>query len=185
MNEPIGSVLPPMPTNPPKPSSVRAKPFLLGVASGVLAASAVAAGIFLALDESKPAESAVVADSKPSSAVAEGATEVVEEPEMVFNTNPILQEFTVTLKTTRKQCFGSAGCNVSLEPGLSYSGAVPLDPDKTYSITFEVRGGEDGPVIQTMELTNQDSVSYQPIALSTTRSGSKLTAEVTSVDISE
>ncbi|CAO0825010.1 Tat pathway signal sequence domain protein OS=Streptomyces microflavus OX=1919 GN=Smic_36470 PE=4 SV=1 [Streptomyces microflavus] len=89
------------------------------------------------------------------------------------------------LKTKSRRCFGSAGCNVTkVEPTLSYLGLLPLDPDETYSITYEVRGGEDGAVIQTMELTNQTSLSYQPVAMSTAKSSSKLTAEVTDIAMS-
>jgi hypothetical protein len=72
-----------------------------------------------------------------------------------------------------------------LEPELSYTGALTLNPGKVYSITFEVHGGQDGAVIQTMELSNQDSVSYHPVNLSTSKSGAELTAKVTDVEISE
>ncbi|CAM5682429.1 Tat pathway signal sequence domain protein OS=Streptomyces microflavus OX=1919 GN=Smic_36470 PE=4 SV=1 [Streptomyces microflavus] len=89
------------------------------------------------------------------------------------------------LKTKSKQCFGSPGC-VRVEPQpCAYLGLLPLDPDETYSITYEVRGGRRGRgIIQTMELTNQTSLSYQPVAMSTAKSSSKLTAEVTDIAMS-
>lgn len=77
--------------------------------------------------------------------------------EEIYNKAPAREECSLDLKTKSRQCFGSAGCNVTLEPNLSYLGPLPLDPDKTYSITYEVRGSEDGAIIQTMELTNQAS----------------------------
>ncbi|CAO0837522.1 hypothetical protein SMICM17S_04513 [Streptomyces microflavus] len=114
-----------------------------------------------------------------ATAVEGVADEPTEEPpsEETYNTAPDRTDFLLDLKTKSKQCFGSAGCNVTVEPTLSYLGLLPLDPDETYSITYEVRGGEDGAVIQTMELTNQTSLSYQPVAMSTAKSSSKLTAE--------
>ncbi|MHC5701200.1 hypothetical protein OTC26_007060 [Streptomyces tirandamycinicus] len=175
--------LPPMPSVPPKSRGSR-KPFLTGLVTGFMAASLVAAGIFLVVGSQGDADSASAADSKPTAeATPASVPEPVEEPEEIYNEAPSKDEFTITLKTTQKQCFGSAGCHVTVEPELAYSGLVPANPDKTYSITYEVRGGEDGVIVQTLELTDQDQVSYQPINLTTTRSSAKLTAKVTDVDL--
>ncbi len=184
MTEPASSDLPPMPAAPPKIPASR-KMFLIGLATGLAASGLMAGGLFLALKDS---DSAAVGDSKPTATATATAAKVAqaptEEPEEVYNEAPSSEEFTITLKTTSKQCFGSAGCNVTVEPKLSYVGLLPPDPDKTYSITYEVRGGEDGPVIQTMELTEQDSLSYRPVAMSTARSGADLTVKVTDVQVS-
>ncbi|MGW8951340.1 hypothetical protein [Streptomyces sp. NPDC055709] len=175
--------LPPMPSVPPKSPGSR-KPFLTGLVTGFIAASLVAGGVFLALGGQDDADSPSAADSKPTAEAAPAAVpEPTEEPEVTYNEAPTNEEFTITLKTTQKQCFGSAGCNVTVEPELTYNGLVPANPDKTYSITYEVRGGEDGAIVQTLELTDQDQVSYQPINLSTTKSSAKLTAKVTDVEL--
>lgn len=187
MTEPVGesaSAVPPMPSTPPKTTNLR-RSFLVGAAAGVLTSSLVAGGVFLATRDSEPRMAS--ADSTPTttaSGVAQEAVEEETEPIEAYNEVPVTGDFKILLKTTSKQCFGSAGCNVTVDPELTYAGLLPPHPDKTYSITFEVKGGEDGAVIQTMELTSQDSVSYRPVSLSTTTSGAKLTAEVTDVEIS-
>ncbi|MFE9743024.1 hypothetical protein [Streptomyces sp. NPDC006477] len=88
----------------------------------------------------------------------------------------------MALKTTSKPCFGSAGCNITIEPNLSYDGLLPLKPGKTYSITYEVLGAEDGAVIQTMELSDQTSLTFRATVLSTASRGVKLTAKVTDIE---
>lgn len=186
MTEPTDITPPPMPGTPPKAASTR-KPFLAGVATGALVTALAAGGVFLVLDDSDQASTAT-GDSKSSTSASSAAQEPVEEttePTEAYNDVPLTDHFKITLKTTRKQCFGSAGCNVTVDPELTYAGLLPPNPDKTYSITFEVRGGADGAIVQTMELTDQDQVSYRPVDLSTNKSGDTLTAKVTDVEISE
>ncbi|MFD7873998.1 hypothetical protein ACFV5G_07690 [Streptomyces sp. NPDC059766] len=84
-------------------------------------------------------------------------------------------------RVKRKHCFGSAGCNVDVEPDLSYEGILPIDPDKSYEITYEITGDESGPVIETISLTNGTSMEYYPSSLSTASSGVKITGKVTDV----
>jgi hypothetical protein len=112
------------------------------------------------------------------------AQEPTEEPEEMFNTSPTTEDFTVTLKTTEKQCFGSAGCHVTVEPEVGYEGLLQPDPDRTYSITYEIRGEESGPIIETIELSDQDQISYSEVSLSTKSGSTKVTAKVTDVEIS-
>ncbi|MEU9298484.1 hypothetical protein [Streptomyces sp. NPDC048266] len=59
---------------------------------------------------------------------------------------------------------------------------LPLKPGKTYSITYEVLGAEDGAVIQTMELSDQTSLTFRATVLSTASRGVKLTAKVTDIE---
>ncbi|NUK48834.1 hypothetical protein HRW14_00620 [Streptomyces lunaelactis] len=186
MGEQISADLPPMPeTSPkaPKPSGRNA--FLKGLTVGVLTSALVSTGLFLAMDDEEGSKSPAKAASGATATAVGVADKPTEEPmEEIYNKAPVREEFSLDLKTKSKQCFGSAGCNVTVEPNLSYLGPLPLDPDKTYSITYEVRGGEDGAIIQTMELTNQTSLSYHPVVMSTATSGAKLTAEVTDIAIS-
>jgi hypothetical protein len=174
-----------MPDTPPKTPGQR-KPFLLGVATGVLTASVAIGGTLMVVqDREKPP---ATADAKPTATATATASTVAqeetEEPAELYNTAPAPEDFTLSLKTTSKQCFGSAGCNVTVEPELGYDSILPVDPDETYSITYEVQGGSDGPIIKTMELSDQTSLSYQPVVMSTDKSSAKLTAKVTAVETS-
>lgn len=174
---------PPPPAAPPAAAKNRGmrRPFLAGVATGAVISALVTAGIFQAQDDDpKPARHAAAADAKPKAqATPEAATEETEE---VYNEDLGTDQFELSLKTTSRQCFGSAGCNLTVEPHLSYNGLVPLDPDKTYSITYEIRGGESGAVIETMELSNQTDLSFTPTVLSTVSGSTKLTAKITDIE---
>ncbi|GAA2621230.1 hypothetical protein [Streptomyces vastus] len=185
MDEPT-NFPPPMPSVPPKTPGAR-KPFLLGLATGIAAASLAAGGLFLALGDEEEPQRPAAADSKPTATAAdvEAVEETTEEPEELYNGSPTPDDFTVTLKTARKQCFGSAGCNVTVDPEVSYEGLLPPDPDKVYSITYEIRGDDSGPVIETMELSNQDELSYSEVSLTTRSNATKVAAKVTDVQISE
>jgi hypothetical protein len=82
-----------------------------------------------------------------------------------------------------KQCFGSAGCNVTYRVTVGYPGAaLNLDPDKTYELTYEVRGGEDGPVVNTLTVQGDSFETDQEELVSTSSSRSKLTVRVLSVE---
>lgn len=90
--------------------------------------------------------------------------------------------FEIKLITKERQCFGSAGCNVTVEPDLTLtSDPEDIDPDAMYEITYEVHGDESGTVIETAELTNRTSLSVSQTSISTASSSTKVTAEITAV----
>lgn len=89
----------------------------------------------------------------------------------------------ISVKTTRKQCFGSAGCSLQYKIEASVDLDVLAATDKDWAVTYEVKGDEDGPQIGQLTL-HPDGIyeqdSYQ--TASTTRNGVKLTAKVTDVE---
>lgn len=46
------------------------------------------------------------------------------------------RDITITLKTTDKECFGSAGCSVTVTPRLGWP--VGQDPDGAYDVTYVI-----------------------------------------------
>jgi hypothetical protein len=86
------------------------------------------------------------------------------------------------VKTLSKQCFGSAGCNITYRIEVGYDGP-PLDPSNTYEVVYEVRGGEDGPQVNTLTVEGDQSSVDSEESISTSSAGRKLTAVVTSVDL--
>ncbi|MFI0968351.1 hypothetical protein ACH4S8_44525 [Streptomyces sp. NPDC021080] len=170
----------------PKQQGAR-KPFLLGAVTGAAVTAVVMGGIGLLMDDSESGGSSKAASSysaAPAEDDAKAADASDDETQEVYNTDPSPDDFELTLKTTQKQCFGSAGCNVTVEPNLAYASVIPLDPDATISITYEIRGDESGAITQTMELTDQTQLSYHETALSTGSSGVKVIARVTDVETS-
>lgn len=92
---------------------------------------------------------------------------------------PVIANFKVTVKVTKKSCFGSAGCNIEFRISPKYTGT--LDPSKTYEVTYEVSGVEDGPKINTFQLTGSTATVDETELASTKSSKVKLTVKVTDV----
>jgi hypothetical protein len=168
---------PPLPPAPPAPKKNRTNAIIIGSAAAVIAA-VVATGIIVVQSgdgDSKPA--ATAASSVPAEDVLSAAE---DEPEPTY-ADLTSADFTMKLRTTSRQCFGSAGCNLTVEPDLTYVGSGDIDPDAVYSITYEIRGDESGPVIATAELSNEASLNYRPSVISTASSGMKVSVEITDV----
>jgi hypothetical protein len=169
---------PPLPPEPPAvPKKSGTNGIIIGSAAAVIAA-VVATGIVVVQsgDGSKPAAAST------SSAPAEEAVTAAEEPAPTPTYAVVdADSFTIDLKTKSRQCFGSAGCNLTVEPNLTYVGVGDIDPDAVYEITYEIRGDESGPVIATAELSNETSLNYTPSLISTVSSGTKVSVKITDV----
>ncbi|MEV4864269.1 hypothetical protein [Streptomyces ossamyceticus] len=170
----------PEPEPEPTPKKNRTNAIIIGAAVAIIA-TIITTGVVVVQatnDDSKPARATSSASSAPDEDVAEPAAEESER------TYPELTpaDFTMELRTTERQCFGSAGCNVTVEPVLSYVGEWNgVDPDAVYSITYEVRGDESGPVIETAELSDETTLNYTPTSISTVSSSKKVSVEITDV----
>ncbi|OSZ61308.1 hypothetical protein OQI_06275 [Streptomyces pharetrae CZA14] len=170
---------PPTPPEPPAPPRNWTNAIIIGSAAAVIVA-VVATGIVVV--QSRDGDTKPAATTKSSAPTDDPVTVAAEEPEPE-PTYPAVDEdsFEMTLRTTERQCFGSAGCSVTVEPNLTYLGFEDLDPDAVYEITYEIRGDESGPVIETAELSDQTTLNYTPTSLSTASSGTKITVEITDV----
>lgn len=104
---------------------------------------------------------AVVADPEP-------------EPEL-----PDPDDFKIRVKILEKECFGSAGCSLTYRIEPKYTGTATLPDDRTISVIYEVRGGEDGPQINTFTVTGDNAEFDAEEDISTTSSSKKLTAKAT------
>lgn len=171
---PMPDHLPPVP--PPAPKKSRTNLVIIGSAAAVIAAI-ITTGIVVVQsrdDSSKP-----TANATTSTPTVDTASEPSPSPSYDEITP---DSFEIKLKTKSRQCFGSAGCNVTVEPDLTYMGdSTDIDPDAVYEITYEIRGDESGPVIETAELSNQSSLNYTPTMVSTASSGTKLSVKITDV----
>ncbi|MDX3190061.1 hypothetical protein PV458_16770 [Streptomyces sp. MN03-5084-2B] len=195
-----GPQVPYFPTAPPPPKR-RKWPWVVG-ALAVL--PALAAGIVLALaydkgsvgpclDESQHAPCAgpggtwVAADGavRPRDAAAPATTSPsIPAFTIPTTTEPLLPEptakdYSVDLAVQSKQCFGSAGCNVVVEPKLNFLGASTLlwECDITYSIS----GDESGDLIETAYAQGGTSYRVDRTSMSTKSTKVVPKAAVTSV----
>ncbi|CAL9648961.1 hypothetical protein [Streptomyces sp. enrichment culture] len=174
---------PPMPNFPP-PSATkksRTNAIIIGAAAAIIAAIVGTGGVVVQNqnDDSKPAATAET--SQPAEDLAAPAVDETEEPEPSYaELTP--SDFEMKLRTTRRQCFGSAGCNVTVEPDLTYTGLTgDIDPDAVYDITYEIKGDESGPVIATAELSNETNLNYRPSLITTVSSSTKVSVKITDV----
>lgn len=171
---------PPLPPVAPAPKKNHTNAIIIGAATAIIA-TIITTGIVVVQatnDDSKPATTTSTASSVPDEDDAAPATEE-SEPTYAALTPA---DFKMGLRTTERQCFGSAGCNVTVEPTLSYVGAWNgVDPDAVYSITYEIRGDKSGPVIETAELSDETSLSYTATSISTASASKKVSVEITDV----
>src|SRR4051812_48886650 len=90
----------------------------------------------------RPRDAAAPATTSPS--IPAFAAPTTTEPALP---EPTAKDYSVDLSVISKQCFGSAGCNVVVEPKLSQLGASTLlwEGDITYSIS----GDDSGELVET------------------------------------
>lgn len=95
------------------------------------------------------------------------------------STPPQASWYYVRPKILSKECFGSAGCNVSVKLVLSMTD--PSAQGRTVEITVKVIGDESGPSIETIDV--DDSGNYDPptLELSTPSNGTLIKARITEV----
>lgn len=74
-------------------------------------------------------------------------------------------DFSVELKVLSKQCFGSAGCNLTVDPNIKYLGTYTVE--LTCDLTYAVFGDESGEVIETAEHITGNSYRVRQTFLST------------------
>jgi hypothetical protein len=183
-------VMPGNPTQPPqgdwKPPAPRKRgpvPWLIG---GLVVLVLVAGGLLAALlsdGGGKPTASHTT-PPLPQDACGGGIcnTEPAAEvttPDAVYT--PKAGDFKLTAKVTEKACFGSAGCNVTFEPDVTYAGTQDLDPAITWQVVYEINGVEDAPQVGNLTIEGTE-VTYHQEDVSTKSSKSKITLKVTSVD---
>ncbi len=108
--------------------------FLVGLAVGVISArqgdDTASAG--------KP-PSAPTSDGKPAPATTAKPPRPTTTAEPL---PPAPTDFVIGIIETERSCFGSAGCNISYRIDPQYIGATPLSPGRSYTVIYEVRGGE-------------------------------------------
>jgi hypothetical protein len=86
----------------------------------------------------------------------------------------------VTLKTTGKQCFGDAGCNLTVKVSLEVDNPDTIPSTATGEVTYEIDGGTDGPIIDTLQLTGSQYQGQSEV-VQTPSTNTKLTVKVTDV----
>jgi hypothetical protein len=104
------------------------------------------------------------------------ARDVQPEPE---NVTPAAYKLKV--KTLKKACFGSAGCNVTVRISIGDVNADALNV--AADLTFKVTGAEDA-YVDTISIDEDGNYLAPEVDLSTSSAGAKIRARVTDVETS-
>ena len=173
---------PPKPTKQPAPKKHTTRTLVLtGVGALVLGLVIGSAGSSTSADDAagpQPTVTVTVPNTGPSPDPVTTPTNTPPPPAPKV-VAPTVKDFKLTVKTLTKQCFGSAGCNVTFRILVAYSGPA-LDPGKTYEVLYTVKGGED-PVENKLTVSGGESSVDEEEMVSTSKSSAKLTAVVTDV----
>lgn len=140
-------------------------------------ASSVSARPATATTVYAPAPAPVTVTTTVPAPAATEVPETTEPPAVAAKPKPA--DFKLVVKALKKQCFGSAGCNVTFRIVVTYNGPA-LDPSTEYQVTYAVKGGED-PQSNTFTVTGTDYTYDEQEFIQTARASAKLTAVVTDV----
>lgn len=180
---------PPMYPTPPQPPRRRRGLLIALISVAAVLGLCVIGGVIVGLTQqgAKPATGKTAAAPLPQDACGGGicdatTTPVADVPTQAAATVPLTaSDIELTVKIKKKDCFGSAGCNV--EYTIKAAIGKDVDPQEC-EVTYDVHGLED---TQTGTLDfhadgtyEQDSFQYGD----TTSSSKKLTAKITDVDCS-
>ncbi|WP_405505338.1 hypothetical protein [Streptomyces purpurascens] len=121
---------------------------------------------------------AVAADGKPGGGGDSGAEPADEKSQAEQFRNCVAKNGTDTEKAAVEHVTKVTGADKL----LTYLGLTEdIAPDAVYEITYEIRGGESGPVIETAQLSDRTSLNFTPTVISTPSAGSKVSVEITDV----
>lgn len=151
---------------------------------GILVGSGVTAAVMSGDPSAKgPASVSSSATTAPTTVPTTTEPPLVEEttepPAPTYGV-PVKTDFKLTVKVLTKQCFGSAGCNVTFRILVSYTGP-DLDPSAAYEVLYQVKGGEDGPIDNKLTVTGGESSVDEEEMVSIKTSKTKITAVATDV----
>jgi hypothetical protein len=144
---------------------------LLGVGIGVASGGGSAS-----VDEARSVTS-VSATPEPTE-----STSPAQAPEPVVQLTK--KDIELSLKTTERQCFGSAGCNVSVQvrAGVNRALADALPRSGTWDVTYQISGDESGPIIGTFSIYGNGKYDVSEQYLSTASSNTPINVKVLSVE---
>lgn len=174
--QPWGTPPPPKPNPQPKPALWR-RPWIVGLAG--LVVGIMLGGAIGSADSPTPASRPRAAGVTQATSPAVTDAPVETTPAETYRT-PKPSDFTLRVKVLSKENFGEAGSNITFRVQAGWPDGY--DPSKTYEVTYEVRGPEDGPMINTFTVTGDQYEAPSEEIASTSSTSTKLTAKVTAVE---
>jgi hypothetical protein len=93
---------------------------------------------------------------------------------------PKLSDFTLKVTERRRQKFGPAGANITYHIVADWG--PTYDPDTTYALVYEVRGGEYGPVRNYIQIRGDHHLIENDQFISTSRVDQRLIVKAVAVE---
>lgn len=177
-----GPGFPPPYTQPPQKPRRRGLMITLVAVAGVLVLCVIGSVIVGVTQSSKPTKAAATATASkdPWATDVEATTAPTPEATTAAVVPLTASDIQVTVKVKKKDCFGSAGCNVEYKIEAGW----PDDGQYECEVTYDVHGLEDTQT-GTLDIHRDGTYeqdSYQ--AGETSSSKKKLTVKITDVDCS-
>jgi hypothetical protein len=94
---------------------------------------------------------------------------------------PAATDFKVTAQITEKTCYGKAGCAVTWQPVIVYSGPA-IEAGQTWTVSYKVSGLESGTKVGTAVMGSTGPAKQSPKHGRTAAEDSKITITVVSVE---
>lgn len=91
-------------------------------------------------------------------------------------------DFQVKLKVTSQQCFGSAGCTVTVKPRLAYDHDT-APSEGAVDITYRILGDESGPITETLSLDLSTGRFYGSETLMSTTTAATPSVKIVDVEL--
>lgn len=155
------------------------KPWLIPSATAV-AALAVGFGLGAAVTSGGTATESPSSTTESSSSGGGNRDETAAASSAKADYETSAEDWAVDLTVTEKQCFGSAGCNVSVEPIISRIGGVDIPSSGTIVVRVSIAGDESGEIIETYRLdAATGSYDFYATSLSTPNGAVEPVATVT------
>jgi hypothetical protein len=129
---------------------------------------------------------AVTAGRTPAPASVPGLSPVSVAPAVVpdptaADYQPVPGDFVLKVTVLTKDCFGSAGCDLTYRVTPTYQGQL-FDPSQQVTVTYSITGGDDGAQIGSFSMTGDgQAVLPSEDVVTTASSSSRLVAAVVDV----
>lgn len=91
------------------------------------------------------------------------------------------KDLTVKVRTTQKNCYGSAGCVLIVEPKVTAKSNQDAFDAGGFEVTIKYTGGTDGPSVETVAIHEGGEYQRPETMLNTQAQGDEVTAKVTEV----
>lgn len=114
----------------------------------------------------------------PSATVAAASTTAAPSPSHVGLT---AEDVTLKVRITQRQCFGSAGCNVTFEVEPNVRDYSLIARGESYSVTYSVSGPQDGDTIGTITLHDDHTARVTSVLVQVANAKVKLVPKVDDV----